>query len=152
MTMIGHKQAEVVGRRRSSEQGFALLEILIAFLILALGLGALAVGVAVALRSDARTNASRAAMRLAQSRLEMAGITTRLVPGHREGLIDDRFKWEETISEVQLVQSKRLGAAAEPAGATNPGLIPFWVDITVRTPDGVGARIAALKLGDGSSK
>lgn len=150
--MIGHKQAEAVGRRRSSEQGFALLEILIAFLILALGLGALAVGVAVALRSDARTNASRAAMRLAQSRLEMAGIAMRLVPGHREGLIGDRYKWEETISEVQLVQSKEGGAPAKPADGTNLGLTPFWVEISVRTPDGVGARIAALKLGDGSKK
>ncbi|MCG2632366.1 prepilin-type N-terminal cleavage/methylation domain-containing protein [Bradyrhizobium sp. WYCCWR 13023] len=150
--MIGHKQVEAVDRRRSSEQGFALLEILIAFLILALGLGALAVGVAVALRSDARTNASRTAMRLAQSRLEMAGITTPLVPGHREGLIGGRYKWEETISEVHMVQSKGSGAAGKPADGTNLGATPFWVEIAVRTPDGVGARIAALKLGDGSKK
>ena len=61
--------------RRRGERGFALLEILVAFVILALGLGAISTGVALAMRSDARTQTSRVALRLAQSRLEAAGIS-----------------------------------------------------------------------------
>ena len=42
-----------VSAKRYGERGFALLEILVAFVILALGLGAILSGVATAMRSDA---------------------------------------------------------------------------------------------------
>ena len=87
--------------RRRGERGFALLEILVAFVILALGLGAISTGVALAMRSDARTQTSRVALRLAQSRLEAAGISDVLTSGYREGLIAERYRWRQNVTEVR---------------------------------------------------
>lgn len=144
---VSHQGLDAFAGRRG-ERGFALLEILVAFVILALGLGAISTGIAVALRSDGRTQASRVAFRLAQSRLEAAGVTGALVPGRREGRIADHYKWQETVTAV------RIGAdppAAQQAGkpdqaAANAGMTPFWVEIAVEAADGTTARLAALKL------
>jgi general secretion pathway protein I len=136
-----------ISGRREGERGFALLEILVAFVILALGLAAISTGVAVAMRSDGRAQTSRVAFRLAQSRLEAAGLANALVPGRREGQIANHYKWQETVTAALI------GAAPpEPRGvkpdqtAANPGIAPFWVEITVQAADGTIARLAALKL------
>ena len=93
--------------RRDGERGFALLEILVAFVILALGLGAISTGVVVAMRSDARTQVNRTALRVAQSRLEAAGISEALAPGYREGLIADKFRWRQTVTELRPASDTR---------------------------------------------
>jgi general secretion pathway protein I len=139
--------------RRQGEQGFALLEILVAFVILALGLGAISTGVALAMRSDGRTQTGRVAFRVAQSRLEAAGFTEPLVPGHREGQIANNFRWQETITAVHIgtelpdTPSLKLGQIASRAG-----IAPFWVEIAVQAPDGTVARLAALKLASGTKQ
>jgi type II secretory pathway pseudopilin PulG len=139
--------------KRHRERGFALLEILVAFVILALGLGAISSGVAVAMRSDGRTQTSRFAFRVAQSRLEAAGITEALIPGHREGRVASLYKWEETVEAVHI--------GADPPGprdaksnqiAANPGIVPVWIEITVQTADRTIAKLAALKLVPGSKQ
>jgi general secretion pathway protein I len=131
---------------RRGERGFALLEILVAFVILALGLGAISTGVAVSLRSDGRTQTGRVALRVAQSRLEAAGLSNVLMAGRREGLAND-YKWRETISVVSFeadpsepgeVQVGRISASAE--------IVPVWVEIAVQGPDRTVARLSALKL------
>jgi general secretion pathway protein I len=133
--------------RRGGERGFALLEILVAFVILALGLAAISTGVAVAMRSDGRTQTSRVALRLAQSRLEAAGIAAMLVPGHREGRMGNSYKWQETVTAVRIGAKppERQGAkTGQPA--TNAALSPFWVEIAVQAADGTVARLSGLKL------
>ena len=103
--------------RRRSERGFALLEILVAFVILALGLGAISTGVVVAMRSDARTQVNRTALRVAQSRLEAAGISEALAPGTREGLIANKFRWRQTVTELRPASDTRPPQGARPAPA-----------------------------------
>jgi type II secretory pathway pseudopilin PulG len=133
-----------ISGRREGERGFALLEILVAFLILALGLGAISTGIAVAMRSDGRTQTSRVAFRIAQSRLEAAGLAKALLPGRREGEIANHYKWQETVTAAVI--------GTEPPGvkpgqtAANPGMAPFWVEVTVQAADGSSAMLAALKL------
>ena len=131
--------------RRDGERGFALLEILVAFVILALGLGAISTGVVVAMRSDARTQINRTALRVAQSRLEAAGISEALAPGYREGLIADKFRWRQTVTELRPASDTRPPQGARPAPA-NGALRSFWVEIAVEAPDGTATRLAALKL------
>ncbi len=129
--------------RRAGERGFALLEILVAFVILALGLGAISTGVVVAMRSDARTQINRTALRVAQSRLEAAGLAEALAPGTREGLIADKFRWRQTVTEVRPAGDPRpQGSRPAPSGA----LKSFWVEIAVEAPDGTAIKLAALKL------
>jgi type II secretory pathway pseudopilin PulG len=132
---------------RHSERGFALLEILVAFVILALGLGAISTGVAVAMRSDGRVQASRIAVRLAQSRLGAAGITEALVPGHREGHLANRYKWQETVTAVHVgAEPPDLRGVKPNQTAASTGIASFWVEIAVQAADGSVAKLAALKL------
>ena len=131
---------------RGGERGFALLEILVAFVILALGLAAILGGVSTAIRADARTQASRSVLRVAQSRLEAAGLSEALAPGHREGRVGNKYVWRQTITAVPF------GAVARDADATKPGppiagaVAAFWVEIAVQAADGTVAELAGLKL------
>lgn len=135
-----------ISARRCGERGFALIEILVAFVILALGLGAIATGIAVAMRSDGRTQASRVAVRLAQSRLEAAGIAEALVPGHREGRMAN-YKWQETITAVHIgAEPPELRGVKASQTATSAGIAPYWVEIAVQAADGTVARLSGLKL------
>lgn len=131
---------------RGGERGFALLEILVAFVILALGLGAILTGVAVAMRSDGRTQVSRVAFRLAQSRLEEAGVSGTLLPGHREGRMTANYKWKETIAAVDLAEPLELRGVKPGQTAANTGFTPFWVEVAVQAADGTVAKLGALKL------
>jgi type II secretory pathway pseudopilin PulG len=140
-------QAPDGSARRHGERGFALLEILVAFVILALGLGAISTGIAAAMRSDSRTQASRVVFRLAQSRLEAAGVAEALVPGHREGRIANQYKWQETVTAVHIgAQPRELRGVKPDPTMANAGVAPFWVEIAVQAADGTVARLAALKL------
>jgi type II secretory pathway pseudopilin PulG len=132
---------------RGGERGFALLEILVAFVILALGLGAILTGVAVAMRSDGRAQVSRVALRLAQSRLEEAGVGGALLPGHREGRMTANYRWKETITAVDLGAEPLELRGVKPTQTTaNAGFAPFWVEVTVQAADGTVAKLGALKL------
>jgi general secretion pathway protein I len=135
-----------IAARRGSERGFALLEILVAFLILALGLGAILVGVSVAMRSDVRTQASRSMLRVAQSRLEAAGVTEVLASGHREGRVGSTYSWQQKVTAIRPSTGlpKPDGAKAAPPSAN--GVTAFWVEVAVRGSDGTVAKLAGLKL------
>lgn len=147
MNRTALKRRNVVSRRRG-ERGFALVEILVAFVVLALGLGTISAGIAVAMRSDGRSQTSRVALRLAQSRLETAGIVRPLVAGRSEGLMVPNYRWQETVTPVQWRAEPPWppdrGQPNQKAG--NGPLVPFWVEIEVVAADGAVARLAALKL------
>ena len=134
-----------VANRRAGERGFALLEILVAFVILALGLGAVLIGVSGAMRADTRTQTHRGALRVAQSRLEAAGASEALVPGQREGRAGDKYTWRQTVVAVQPGTGSRDNAA-KPEAAAAGGVAAFWVEVDVRAGDGSAASLAALKL------
>jgi len=142
--MMGARSRRVF-TRRGGERGFALIEILVAFVILALGLGAISTGVVVAMRSDARSQVNRTALRVAQSRLEAAGISEALAPGTREGMIANKFRWRQTVTEVRAASDARSAQGARPA-PVNGALQSFWVEIAVEAPDGTAIKLAALKL------
>jgi general secretion pathway protein I len=139
-------RAVLIAEARGSERGFALLEILVAFVILALGLAAILAGVSTATHSDARTVANRSALRLAQSRLEAAGVTDVLAPGHREGRIGNQYVWRQTVTAIQPT----FGSRDPGEGKTKPpaaiAVAAFWVEVAVQAADGTAAKLASLKL------
>ncbi len=134
-----------VASRRESERGFALLEILVAFVILALGLGAVLIGVSGAMRADTRTQTNRGALRVAQSRLEAVGTSEALMPGQREGRAGDKYTWRQTVTAVQSGSDSR-DKVVKPEAAVAGGVAAFWVEVAVRAGDGSAASLAALKL------
>jgi type II secretory pathway pseudopilin PulG len=147
MSPASPTRAIVVADRRCGERGFALLEILVAFVILALGLAAILVGVSTAMRSDAKTQTSRGALRVVQSRLEAAGVSEALLPGYREGRVGNRYTWRQTVTAV-----RPTAALSDPGGgktkptAANATVAAFWVEVAVQAGDGTTARLAGLKL------
>ncbi|MBA2402914.1 MAG: prepilin-type N-terminal cleavage/methylation domain-containing protein [Bradyrhizobium sp.] len=152
MNAAPSKRVRGLADRRRGERGFALLEILVAFVVLALGLAAVLTGVSVAMRSDAKTQTSRSVLRVAQSRLEAAGVTEGLVPGHHEGRVGNYYTWRQTVTAVQSGAGSRKPEGVKPDGAkpepaTANAVSAFWVEVAVRAGDGTVARLAGLKLG-----
>jgi prepilin-type N-terminal cleavage/methylation domain-containing protein len=138
--------------RLCCQRGFAMIELLVAFVVLALGLSAILTGVAIAMRSDGSTQAREIAFRLAQSRLEEAGISEALSPGYRGGQLDRNYRWRQTITAVP-VGAQNAGAKSNPKSdiksgkpADKGGVAAYWVEVEVQAADGAVARLSALKL------
>src|SRR5215218_4440431 len=87
---------------RGFERGFALMEVLIAFTIAAIVVATLAYGVTIAFRSDLYAKANRAEMRVAQSRLEAAGIERPLMVGTIEGEANG-LRWRQHVSRAKPI-------------------------------------------------
>jgi len=151
MNAASPKRTRGIAARRRGERGFALLEILVAFVVLALGLAAVLTGVSVAMRSDAKTQTSRSVLRVAQSRLEAAGLTEGLVPGQHEGRVGNYYTWRQTVTAIQSGAGVRKPEGvkpevAKPEPAAANAVSAFWVEVAVRAGDGTVARLAGLKL------
>jgi type II secretory pathway pseudopilin PulG len=124
-----------------------LIEVLIAFVVLAIGLGTLAVGITTALRADAKVHNKHVLDQMAESRLEAAGRGGPLKSGRREGRIG-RYRWRETVTSVELGKERPQDGTA-PRGAS---LVPAWVEVVVQDDAGLETRLAALKLGQGATQ
>lgn len=84
----------------NKNKGFSLLEILVAFNIMAMALS-----VCLAIFSQGVNNAGVSenytlATQLAESILASTGIETALEPGQTDGVVLDRFHWHVTIEEA----------------------------------------------------
>ena len=82
--------------------GFTLIEIVVAFAILAVGLG-----IAMQIASGAMRNARQAATRtdaalFAQSLLDTAGVGERLEEGSSSGDFNEQFKWQLAAEKYEI--------------------------------------------------
>jgi general secretion pathway protein I len=84
------------------QRGFSLLEILVAFTILALSLGVLMQIFSGSLRNTEVSNSQAQAVALAQSLLASAGVEAPLVAGESAGTLDDRYSWTLRATPVQI--------------------------------------------------
>ena len=117
--------------------GFTLLEVLIAFLIASLGLGALIAGVSTALQASRTAARYEEATVRAQSRLEETVHGGRLMPGHWEGDDGGGYRWRVQIAPAPGVAP----LAGDPSGA-EPML--YAVSVAITWKDGPRAREVRL--------
>ena len=125
---------------RRQQLGFTLVEAVVAFAVLAIGLASVGTSFALAMRTDAQLEAKRDAREFARSRLEAAGIIEQLSIGRRSGR-EGNWRWVETITAI------RLPLDPATANATRTPQQGYWVDVLVEGPAGQVARLAGLKIG-----
>jgi len=82
---------------RPGERGFSLLEVLVAFVILAMALAVLFRIFSSGLRSLTVTQGYTQAALLAQSHLERASLTQPLTEGETDGKWGDGYFWRQTV-------------------------------------------------------
>lgn len=123
------------------QRGFTLLEAIIAFVVLAIGLTSMGVSFGLAMRTDAQLQSQRQALEFARSRLEGAGSIERLVVGRRSGR-DGELRWVETVTLMRLAREHLPQNGATAA----PGVQGYWVAVAVEAAGGQVARLAALKI------
>ncbi len=75
------------------ERGFSLLEILVAFAVLALTLGVLLRIFGGGVRSVALADEHAQAVLFAQSLLDQVGLETPVIPGETRGELDETYRW-----------------------------------------------------------
>jgi type II secretory pathway pseudopilin PulG len=125
--------------------GFTLVETVVAFAVLAIGLASVGTSFALAMRTDAQLEAKRDARAFASSRLEVAGITQKLSIGRRTGSEED-WRWVETVTAISLA-ADQSSANGNPTPA--PSQQGYWVEVMVEGPGGQVARLAGLKIRSG---
>ncbi len=103
--------------------GFTLLEVLVAFAVLAVGLGVAFEIFATGLRGARSADALTRAVLIADSRLARVGVETELTPGQSEGETGDGTRWRVEIREQPAEDG-------DDARVTTPAL-PILLDITV---------------------
>ena len=84
-----------------SQQGFTLLEVLVAFTVFAVLVGTLFQVMSGALQGVGRSEAYGQAALWAQSKLSAIGIETPIEEGTTSGEFDDEYAWELTLSLYQ---------------------------------------------------
>lgn len=108
------------GTRASVPLGFTLLEVMLAFVLLATAMGLLVAMLANGLRQVRQAQGETEATLHAQSLLDQIGVLEPIIPGRREGTFDrDRYRYQLEISEtedpVPFAEDSREAAASVPA-------------------------------------
>ncbi|MFU8787967.1 MAG: type IV pilus modification PilV family protein [Methylobacter sp.] len=107
----------------NKQRGFSLLEILIAFSILALSLGILLKIFSAGVNTAGVAEDYTAAVQIAEALMAKTGVETPLQPGDSDGLEHDKYRWQVSISPFQFV-AENLDISALP-------LVLFRVKVTV---------------------
>ena len=121
----------------SKDQGFTLLEVLIAFVIATLAIGVM-IGVAAGSLQGSRTAAryNEAVVR-AQSRMAEAVTAGALQPGEREGDDGGGYRWRIKVTQA-------MGVDAPAADQSSPPMTLYAVSVWISWHDGSQTRDVRL--------
>ncbi|NOQ64657.1 MAG: prepilin-type N-terminal cleavage/methylation domain-containing protein [Methyloprofundus sp.] len=122
--------------KKSKQQGFSLLEILIAFSILAFSLGILLNIFSGGLRRTIVSEEYQQAVIIAQSKLAAAGVETALEEAKGHGKVQDKYTWSV---QVQAYDDGKMGVDAD-----GSSLEAFQVTVKVQWAEGKTERIVEL--------
>lgn len=110
------------------QDGFTLVEILVAMMVLAVAAVSLLQSFAGGLKASDGARQRGYALLLAQSKMATVGVELPLEPGTTDGRFDDRFAWTVTIS------GDGDGASERSEGAAVPSLEVMNVTVAVSWP------------------
>lgn len=125
---------------RQTQRGFSLLEVLVAFAILALSLGVLLQIFSKAIGGTALSEGYSRAVMLAESRLAAVGSEIPLAPGVVGGEPEDGLDWIVAIEPYT-----GPGAGGGPSLAEDAGLVLYQVTAVASWPGPQGPRKVALR-------
>lgn len=125
---------------RRAQRGYTLIEVLVAFVILALALTVLLRIFSGGLRNVSVSSDYAQATLIAESQLAAAGSAGTLTAGVTHGEADKIFRWTRTVSEYFPFPEYTTSIRAVPA---------YFVSVTVEWPHGNGKRsidLATVRL------
>ena len=121
--------------------GYTLVEVLVAFMILALALTVLLRIFSSGLRNVSVSSEYAQAVLIAESQLAMASFTTSLQPGATRGYDGGKFSWTRVIEDYTPFADDYERAARVPA---------YYITITVEWPHAGSMRqvnLSSIRLG-----
>lgn len=122
--MVRSRMTRQPGARAA--RGFTLIEIVVAFSILAVGLGvAMQIATGAMRQSRSAADYTEAAL-YAQSLLDTAGVGERLEEGSSSGEFDDRFSWELRADPFEIQTDSPLDPGIAPVELVRLELLVRW--------------------------
>jgi general secretion pathway protein I len=116
--------ARTLSVKRQSQQGFSLIEILVAFMILAMSLTVIFRIFSGGLRNISLAEDYARAQMIAESQLSSIGVITPLQTGTTTGEWGERFRWESVIEHYQPWQQEK--ALITPVTAYHVTVNVYW--------------------------
>lgn len=89
-------------RPHKAQRGFSLLEILVAFSIMAISIGMLLGIFSAGLRNASVSEEYTAAVQIAEAMIARPGTEVPLQQGQSAGVIDDKYRWELAVAPFVL--------------------------------------------------
>lgn len=123
---------------RRAERGFTLLEVLVAFAILAVSLGGLLVAFSDGLRTTDRSVTISTATLQAQSLMEEVGQSIPVRPGQVTGVLENGTRWTVSVERFDIGESA-------PAAVIR-SLFAYRVDVTVEWDAGRTMTLTSIRL------
>jgi general secretion pathway protein I len=124
--------------KANKQHGFSLLEILIAFSILALSLGILLKIFSGGVNTAGVAEGYTAAVQIAESLMVATGVESDLKPMETTGLKNKKYHWRVSVSPFQFT--------AENLDVTTLAAVLFKVKVTVNWDDDRQVELVTLKL------
>lgn len=128
-------------RSKPRNSGYTLIEVLVAFMILALALTVLLRIFSTGLRNVAISSEYAHAVLIAESQLATAGITSILQPGEMRGNDGGKFSWTRVVTAYTPFDGYYQSGAGVPA---------YYITITVEWPHAGHMRqvnLSSVRLG-----
>jgi general secretion pathway protein I len=125
--------------KKRNQSGFSLLEVLIAFAIMAISVTLLLRLFSGSSRVVSVAEDYSHAILIAESLIEEEGTGARLQPGRREGQAGDRYHWTLSMTPYPITPDL-LGSSMQAAAPT-----PYWVIAEVQWGEGSEKRAFSLR-------